>query len=383
MLPSGSNSRQSVLIVGAGIGGLTAALCLAKSGHTPIICERAPEIGNVGSGITIRTNATRILNDLGVFEHLQQYTSLISSAAFHNKDGRLLRRWQLPNSGTETITIRRADLQRILFERLARYPCRVELGFSFERFTQTADKVTAFFSNGESIEADALVGCDGINSRVRRQMIDDSPPNYRGYVQWRFISDRRHPVVCPHEKQDWWGSGLRFGASPLGPGMAWYISINSTDPNFRGEDQIKDYFLKLFRGWANPVLEMIAEAIPDQLFWTSIADRPCAPRWSDGRVTLLGDAAHPFTPDLGLGGALAIEDAEELQRCLDADDDIVSALRTYESRRFAKAGAVGVKSRFTGNMAQWSNPVMVAARTTLFVACPDFIWDRKVKQTYS
>jgi 2-polyprenyl-6-methoxyphenol hydroxylase-like FAD-dependent oxidoreductase len=371
------------MIVGAGIGGLAAALCLAKSGHTPIICERAPEIGDVGSGITIRTNATRILNDLGVFQHVRPYTSSISSAAFHNKDGRLLRRWQLPSSGTATITVRRADLQRILFEHLAHYPHRVELGFSFERFAQTPDKVTAFFANGESIEADALVGCDGLNSRVRRQIVEDAQPDYQGYVQWRFLSDRRHPVVCPHEKQDWLGAGLRFGASPLGSGMAWYISINSADPNFRGEAQIKDYFLKLFREWANPVREMIAEVVPEQLVWTSIADRPCASRWSDGRVTLLGDAAHPFTPDLGLGGALAIEDAEELLRCLDADKDVAAAFRIYETRRRAKADAVGVKSRLTGHMVQWSNPIMVAARTTLFVACPAFIWDRKIKQTYS
>jgi 2-polyprenyl-6-methoxyphenol hydroxylase-like FAD-dependent oxidoreductase len=376
------NLRQGAIVVGAGIGGLTVALCLARSGITPIVCERTPEIRNIGSGITIRTNATRVLKDLGVLEHLQKQTSTISSAAFHDEHGKLLRRWQLPITGTDTITVRRTDLQRALLERLARYPHRLELGFSLERFIQTPEKVTAFFANGKSLEAGALIGCDGINSYVRRQLVDGVPPVFRGYVQWRFISDRRHPVVCPHEKLDWWGSGLRFGASPLGTGMAWYVSTNTPDPNFRGDEPIKDYFVDLFRGWANPIREMIAEVIPEDVVWTSVFDRPCTPRWSDGRVTLLGDAAHPFTPELGLGGTLAIEDADELHRCLLCEQDIISALRTYEMRRLPKAVSVSAKSRFTGDMAQWSNPVMVAARRVLFIGCPDFIWNRKLKRTY-
>jgi len=116
--------------------------------------------------------------------------------------------------------------------------------------------------------------------------------------------------------------------------------------------------------------------------WTSIYDRPSGPRWGEGRVTLLGDAAHPFTPDLGLGGALAIEDAEDLNNRLRDHDEMISALRTYEDMRREKAKAVGRKSRLTGDMAQWSNPVMTKARNTLVASCPELIWRRKIKQTY-
>ena len=346
------------------------------------MCERAAELGDIGGGITIRTNATRILNYLQVFDHLHGLTSRISSAAVHTKDGRLLRRWQLPTSGADTITVRRTDLQRALLEKLSLYPHRLKLGFSFEHFKQTPKQVTAFSSKGDAIEGDALIGSDGLNSQVRKQIVADEPPCYRGYVQWRFISDQRHPVVGPHEKMDWYGNGLRFGVTPLGPGMAWYVSVNSPLPEWRGGDRIKDYLLGLFVDWANPISEMIADVIPEKLVWTSIYDRPPASRWGDGRVSLLGDAAHPFTPDLGLGGALAIEDAEQLHKSLQDHDHMVAALRAYESMRLEKAKAVVVKSRLTGNMAQWSNPVMTKARNTLIARCPEFIWSRKIKQTY-
>src|SRR2546430_1468506 len=211
--PLHPNLNKDVMIVGAGIGGLTAALCLAKSGARPIVCERAPAIGDVGGGITIRTSATGVLKGLDVLDHLHRFISRISSASLYTKDGRLLRRWQLPHSGAETITIRRTDLQRVLMERLTCYPHRLDLDCSFESFEQTRERVTAHFANGNSIAGDALVGCDGLNSQVRKQVVGDDLPSYRGYVQWRFITDQRHPVVCPHEKMEWWGSGLRFGAS--------------------------------------------------------------------------------------------------------------------------------------------------------------------------
>src|SRR5712691_9939177 len=163
--------------------------------------------------------------------------------------------------------------------------------------------------------------------------------------------------------------------------MAWYVSVNSSSPDWRGGDRVRDYLLGLFTDWANPISEMVAEVIPEKLVWTSIYDRPPVPRWGEGRVTLLGDAAHPLTPDLGLGGALAIEDAEELHRCLQRHEEIVAALRAYENMRRNKANGISVKSRFTGDMMQWSNPVLTAARNTLVATCPEFIWARKIKQT--
>jgi 2-polyprenyl-6-methoxyphenol hydroxylase-like FAD-dependent oxidoreductase len=382
--PQSSNSPpdKRVVIVGAGIGGLTAAVCLARSGHNPIVCERAGTLGDIGGGITIRTNAARVLKELKILDRLDGVTSRITSASVYTKDGRLLRRWQLPMSGADTIIIRRADLQRVLLEQLSRYPHRLELGYSFAHFEQTREQVTGSFANGDAIEGDALIGCDGLNSVVRKQIVDDEAPSYRGYVQWRFISDRRHPVVGPHEKMEWWGNGLRFGASPLGPGMAWYVSVNSSLPDWRGGDRPKDYLLSLFIGWANPISEMIADLIPEQIVWTSIYDRPPVPRWGEGRVTLLGDAAHPFTPDLGLGGALAIEDAEALHDSLQEHDEVILALRSYENVRREKAKAVSIKSRFTGDMAQWSNPLLAKARDTLVARCPELIWNRKIKQTY-
>jgi 2-polyprenyl-6-methoxyphenol hydroxylase-like FAD-dependent oxidoreductase len=370
-----------VIIVGAGIGGLTAALALARSGYAPAVCERAADIGDVGGGITIRTNATRILDELGVLGDLDGLTARITSAVVFDRHGRLLRRWQLPSTGTDTITIRRTDLQKILLRHLSRHRHQLHTGFSFARFDQTPDRVAAHADDGRSIDGRALIGCDGLNSRVRTQLRGDGPPSYRGFVQWRFLAPKRHPVVGPTEKMDWFGRGLRFGASPLGPGMAWYVSVNAASPDWRGGERVREYLLGLFKGWANPITEMIAELVPEQLVWTSIYDRPPARRWGEDRVTLLGDAAHPFTPDLGLGGALAIEDAEALTRSMQ-DGDVIPALRRYEDVRRENAGTIGVKSRFTGDMVQWSNPLLVGLRDTLIAQCPEFLWQKQIRRTY-
>jgi 2-polyprenyl-6-methoxyphenol hydroxylase-like FAD-dependent oxidoreductase len=376
-------AEKTFVIVGAGIGGLATAVSLARAGVKPIVCERAPELTDIGGAITIRSNATRILNSLGVLPSVLKCSSTLSSAAVYSHSGQLFRRWTLPTLGTPTIVIRRTDLQMALLEHLRRYPHDLRLGYDFDRYEQDEERVTGVFANGRRVDGHVLIGSDGINSGVRTQLVGKEPTSYRGYVQWRFLAADRHPIVCPHEKQEWWGSGLRFGVSPLGQtGMAWYISVNSADADWRGPSNIREYFLSLFKNWTNPILEIISEVVPEKLVWNPIADRRWIPTWGDRRVTLLGDAAHPFTPDLGLGGALAIEDAEEIQRCFDEIEDLVEALRTYEARRREKARQINSRSRLTGDMTQWANPLLIAARTLLVSSYPDYLWERRMRQTY-
>ena len=339
---------------------------------------------DIGAAITLRTTPTRILNSLGALDVLLKTSATLSSASVYSKDGKCLRRWNLPSISTPTIVCSRTDLQHVLLEKYRCHSGRLSLGHCFQRFEQTVDHVTCHFDNGATVEGDVMVGADGLHSHVRRQIVDEGEEtSYRGYVQWRFLSPKRHPIVGRHEKKEWWGNGLRFGASPFGEdGMAWYISLKSENPDWTGPPDRRGYFLSLFHGWTGPVLEMIDEVIPEELVWNSIADRSFTDHWGIGRVTMLGDAAHPTTPDLGIGAAMAIEDAEVLVRCLKANGAVVRALRSYEQLRMDKAKALKAGSRFVGEMTHWSNPLMVSARNLLIAKCPEVLWERRLKKTY-
>src|SRR6266581_5074306 len=159
-----------IVIVGAGIGGLTTAIALAQAGYQPVVCEKASRIQDIGGAITIRTNATRILKNIGVFDALAPFSSKISSASVYNQDGKFLRRWRLP-TGIGTIIIRRTDLQLALLDHLRGCPHRLLLDHACVNFEQGQDKIVAIFSNDSVVDGAALIGADGLNSSVRRQIV--------------------------------------------------------------------------------------------------------------------------------------------------------------------------------------------------------------------
>ena len=221
----------------------------------------------------------------------------------------------------------------------------------------------ATFANGRSIEADFLIGADGIHSRVRAQFLNDGDPVDRGYTLWRGISAKIPSAIPPATAVEFQGRGKRFGIGPVGLGrVGWWASANGADT---------DDLSRLFEDWYPPVLELIESTPAASIIKNRALDRPSNKTWGRGRMTLLGDAIHPTTPNLGQGGCLAIEDAFVLARCFEKYGASEEALRNYERCRYKRTSALAKYSRYYGTIGQWENIWARALRRTALALAPE------------
>ncbi|MBZ0275061.1 MAG: FAD-dependent monooxygenase, partial [Anaerolineae bacterium] len=229
--------------------------------------------------------------------------------------------------------------------------------------------VTAVFEDGSSASGDLLIGADGIHSRVRAQMQPQSRPVYCGYAAWRGILSFPHEQVGAMWGESW-GRGLRFGVIPLSRGRVyWFATMNrpaSTPP-----DDHKILLKALFRGWHPPIPELI-EATPDEhLLYNDIADLEPLSSWSDNRVTLLGDAAHAMSPNMGQGACQAIEDAVTLAQMMQQQSKVTDAIQAYQADRMPHTRKVVLRSRQIGQMGQLTNLLLIELRNTVIRSIPE------------
>jgi 2-polyprenyl-6-methoxyphenol hydroxylase-like FAD-dependent oxidoreductase len=238
----------------------------------------------------------------------------------------------------------------------------------------------ATFANGHSTEADFLIGADGIHSRVREQFLNDGPPVDRGYVVWRGISPTIPSGIPPATAIEFHGRGKRFGLGPVGVGrLGWWATANTPHT---------DELPQLFEGWQRPVLELIEATPPSSILRTTASDRPPSRVWGRDRITMLGDAIHPTTPNLGQGGCLAMEDAMVLATCFEKFGAKEEALRSYEQLRYKRTAALSKYSRYYGSIGQWENIGARALRRSALALAPEavlaglmqFVFDPQITQ---
>jgi 2-polyprenyl-6-methoxyphenol hydroxylase-like FAD-dependent oxidoreductase len=266
--------------------------------------------------------------------------------------------------GEVPLAIHRADLHAVL---RAAFDGPLHLGARCAGVEHGADGVTARFADGRTLRAAVLVGADGLRSAVRTALHGDVPPVYAGYTAWRAVVPFDPAALTPGET---FGRGQRFGQVPLPGGQAYWFATASVPEGAAFPEGEKAALRRLFGGWHAPV-EALVEATPaEALIRTDLYDRPPLAPWGRGRVTLLGDAAHPTTPNLGQGAGMALEDAAALARRLASGGDVEEALRAYEAARAARTAAVVRASRAIGAVGQWRSPAAVAARTALFRLTP-------------
>lgn len=359
-----------VVIVGGGIGGLAAALALRHEGFEPAVYERAPALLEVGAAIALWPNAFRVLERLGLGEALLGCAGRIGRARWLGRDGRIYNRFTFPETGSPAVALHRADLQATLLHALP--PESVHLGKTFAGFDAEGEEVRARFDDGEEVACDLLVGADGLHSRVRAQVLGDEEPVYRGYEVWRGVARLEHAALASHTASEVFGEGRRFGIGPVGLGRTgWWATANEFEATPEAACEHGPKLSRLFERWCEPVRELI-EATPSEMILRNAAyDRPPAARWSVGRVTLLGDAVHPMTPNLGQGGCVAVEDAAVLARCLAKYDDTRAALRAYESRRRTRAARIASYSRRYGAFGQWQSRPATRLRAGLLSSVPE------------
>ena len=358
-----------IAIIGGGIGGLTAALALQQSGFQCEVFEQAPALHDVGAAIAIWPNATRILQRLNVFEKILEKAGVMEEIRWVDQNGWLINRVSISDPQFPAVALHRADLQNTLVRSLPQ--SSIHLGHELIDQTQRGDKMVATFANGHSIEAEFLIGADGIHSRVREQFLNDGPPIDRGYVVWRGISPTIPPDIPPATAIEFHGRGKRFGVGPVGLGrLGWWATANT--PNTHELSQ-------LFEGWQRPVLEVVQATSPGSILKTHASDRLPTKVWGRGRMTMLGDAIHPTTPNLGQGGCLAMEDAVVLAKCFEKHSATEEALRNYEQLRYKRTAALSKYSRYYGSVGQWENIWARALRRTALALAPEEVTKRLMR----
>jgi 2-polyprenyl-6-methoxyphenol hydroxylase-like FAD-dependent oxidoreductase len=238
-------------------------------------------------------------------------------------------------------------------------------------------QVTALFTDGSSAAADLLIGADGLHSAVRRQMHPRSRLRYAGYGMYTGVLDTPHAAGITH-MQERWGRGRRFGRFPISAGqISWFVTANLKEGNPPPAQGWKAYLQEHYRDWpaevrsfieATPAERIIPKEIYDAapLRWTNNAGA-----WYTRRAVLLGDAAHPTTPNMGQGGCQAIESAVLLVRCLGEMDSLPAALRRYQRARWPQASLLTFQSRQIGQAGQFSFPLLCAFRDAAGLLLPD------------
>jgi 2-polyprenyl-6-methoxyphenol hydroxylase-like FAD-dependent oxidoreductase len=350
-----------IAIIGGGIGGLTAALALRQFGFEPEVFEQAPELLDVGAAIAIWPNAMRVLDRLGVSEKILEQAGEMDEIRWLDQHGRLINRVSIKDQRFPAIALHRADLQHTLLTALPQ--SSIHLGYSLVEHEQRGEKMIATFANGDSIESDFLIGADGIHSDVRLQFLNDGEPIFRGYTVWRGISPTIPSAIPFGAAVELHGRGKRFGLGPVGRGrVGWWATANNANT---------DNLMRLFDGWYRPVLQLIEATPSSSILKTAALDRPANRNWGRGRMTLLGDAIHPTTPNLGQGGCLAMEDAMVLARCFEKYGATEEALRKYERARHKRTTTISAYSRFYGSVGQWENVWARGLRRTTLALVPE------------
>jgi 2-polyprenyl-6-methoxyphenol hydroxylase-like FAD-dependent oxidoreductase len=375
-----------VLIVGAGIGGLSVAIALQRRGIEAVIFERTTQLKEIGAGIAVAANGMKALDSLGLADAVRHIGAEPQVYEIRSWRGEVLSRVSVAEQsekvGAPSVAAHRADLQTALLQGLAEAGGEVHLGAECVDFEQTEGYVRAAFAGGREEHGDLLIGADGLNSTVRERLLGDGPPRYAGYTAWRAVVTPERELFSEGAVESW-GRGTRFLFTRIGRGRVyWAAAENAPQGADRGPaGSRKDVLLGTFRGWHEPIEELIRATDERAILHTAIYDRdPLGERWGQGRISLLGDAAHPMTPDLGQGACQAIEDAVVLAKCLSEESDPVSALRHYEAHRTQRVAAIVQRSRRLGRVAQLKNPLLCQLRDVLLKPTPDRMLLRQAEE---
>lgn len=374
------STHHPILISGAGIGGLCAALALIKTGHEVQIFERAEALRAQGAGIIIQPNAMLVMRWLGLEERIRERGHLFDQFGIFNAHGQVIQRsTTLPKTverqAPQGVAIHRTSLMELLAQALPQGT--IHFNAATKEVEQDERGVTLITEDLARHRGSALIGCDGLHSKVRESLHGPAPLRDAGYITLRGLS----PVSVPaHSIGEYWGAQARFGIVPLGPALTyWYTAI---DRELVGDDALES--LERFRGWTPTIDELIKATPADQIITTESLDRPIAKRWGRDKITLLGDAAHPMTPNLGQGACQAIEDAFILARSLKLPQEEAPSLglARYEAARLRRANMFVTRSWRIGAVAHWRSAWMRQLRDAMMRAIPESFNERAISSLY-
>ncbi len=349
---------KRVLIVGGGIGGLTAALALTRSGHAVQLYEQAPAFGEIGAGIMLTPNATRVLRHLGLGGALDRGGMRPSASRYRRfDDAALMGDAPLADvmestHGAPWLHIHRSDLLDALLAAVsAQGGVDLHVGHRAAGCAQDGGSVTVQFGNGASAEGELMVACDGVRSTMRAQVAEQTEARFRGQVAWRALAPARGLPgrVTDRASVVWIGEDRHIVQYVLrGGSLVNYVAIavqqEWAEEGWNRPAQLEEVQAE-FAGWHEDVQSLLQATPADALYKWGLFDRDPLKQWVYGRIALLGDAAHPMLPFMAQGSAMAIEDAVVLARCLESFDDLDVALSRYQAVRRERTARVILQSR--------------------------------------
>ena len=366
-----------VAIIGGGIGGLTAANALSRSGIETAVYEAAAELKEIGAGVALHANAMRVLRAIGVEDGVREVAGRSQWQVMRNwKTGRVIGKTSRQRAaalfGIEGATVHRADLLDVLAGALP--AGMVTLGKRCERVRTDGGTAVACFADGSEIEADIIVGADGIHSPVRASLFGPDAPRFTGKICYRSVIPAGDVRGAPPatEGAQWFGPHGTIVLYPLRGEELINVVCHYDDDSYRHESWVAECdraeVLSRYAGWHESLLRLFAAG--DTWYKWALYDRDPIPRWTSGRVTLLGDAAHPMLPYLGQGACQALEDGAVLATALAAEAaDPVTGLARYERTRRPRASQVvlaarerGLSNHLTSPWAAWRRDLMIAWR---------------------
>ncbi len=362
---------MKVVIAGAGIGGLTAALCLSRAGHAVHIVEQAPEFLDIGAGIQCGANAICVLRSLDVLEYLKKLAVMPERVEFCDyRSGKTLHTMTLgaryeQQYGAPYLHLHRSDLHRVLLEAFKRInPHGISMNANVESYSEHSNKVSIALSNGDQLDADLLVGADGIHSSVRKQMLGETPAMFTGNVAWRGV------VPVDRLPSDWMDTIVANYVGPNKHMVLYYIRQRSL-VNFVGVVENTSWtnsswsakapweeLSRDFDGWHPSVRAVIDAVDKEQCYRWALYNHQPFDNWSTERVTLLGDAAHSTLPFMASGASMAIEDARILQRALNQASSLRDGLQLYQRNRYDRTARIQKTSTRAGKLYHFKSDLM-------------------------
>lgn len=366
-------------IMGAGIAGLTAGIMLEKLGFEVDIYEAAESVRGIGAGIGLASNAIKSFEYLGLDREVIAISNHLRDFEICDHRGKTILSADTErikqNYDTDNFAIHRADLHNFLSGKI--FSDKIYLNKRLRQFTQNKNEVLLEFEDGTRSSVDFLIGADGVNSRVRQQLIPNSEPRYAGYWCWR--ATVAHGYEGLEKSTEVWGKNGRFGMTPLkGNRIYWYACINS---NLK--DGVQDFGLaelkQRFRGYFPTVREVLDLTQEKDLISTPIMDLNPIGNYHFGNVLLIGDAAHATTPNMGQGACMALEDVAVLKDEL-SKNEVSIAFDNFEKRRLKRTHYITKTSWRAGEVAQWENGLLIFLRNHLLRILPSAISQSQLKR---
>ncbi|MFR0653677.1 FAD-dependent urate hydroxylase HpxO [Pantoea sp. SIMBA_079] len=358
---------MKIIIIGAGIGGMSAAIALERAGFETEVYEAVAEMKPVGAAISVWPNGVKCLNSLGLKQPLRALSGNMAWMAYHDaRSGAPLTRFSLAplvqQTGEYPAPVSRAGLQAMLLDNYGR--TRVRFGRRVTHAEQTSQGVTAFFADGSEAAGDLLVAADGTHSVLREAVLGERVTRrYAGYVNWNGLITADEAIAPADQWTTFVGDGKRVSLMPIA-GNRFYFFFDVPLPAGLAQDRttLRADLSGYFAGWAEPVQRLIAQLDPLTTNRVEIHDTDPFTRFVRGRMALLGDAAHSTTPDIGQGGCAAMEDAVVLAQTLATHSlGVEDALLRYEARRLDRTRDLVLKARKRCDITHGKEPALTAA----------------------